>query len=95
MTAFGEAFAIMRQSADGIYVGFGVEDLERTAAAIGAQAEGLELLKGTTAEYVDTTQEAADWTQAWFDISSNAFHGFVYGVRPTDTKVHRQLTSAI
>jgi ribosomal protein L29 len=75
MTAFGEAFAIMRQSADGIYVGFGVEDLERTAAAIGAQAEGLELLKGTTAEYVDTTQEAADWTQAWFDISSNAFMG--------------------
>ena len=79
MTAFGEAFAIMRQSADGIYVGFGVEDLERTAAAIagaiGAQAEGLELLKGTTAEYVDTTKEAADWTQAWFDISSNAFMG--------------------
>jgi hypothetical protein len=79
MEAFGEAFAIMRQSADGIYVGFGVEDLERTAAAIagaiGAQAEGLELLKGTTAEYVDTTKEAADWTQAWFDISSNAFMG--------------------
>jgi hypothetical protein len=75
MTAFGEAFAIMRQSADGIYVGFGVEDLERTAAAIGAQAEGLELLKGTTAEYVDTTQEAADWTGAWFDISRSVFQG--------------------
>jgi ribosomal protein L29 len=61
MTAFGEAFAIMRQSADGIYVGFGVEDLERTAAAIGAQAEGLELLKGTTAEYVDTTLPMRDY----------------------------------
>jgi len=37
--------------------------------------KNLQRIKGTTAKYVDTTQEAVDWTEAWFDISRSAFSG--------------------
>ena len=37
--------------------------------------KNLQRIKGTTATFVDTTQEAADWTQAWFDISKSVFSG--------------------
>jgi ribosomal protein L29 len=73
MEAFGQQFAFIRsQVTEGIDVGL---DLDRTAGAILNVEKSLQQLKDTNSEYVDTTQEAADWTQAWFDISSNAFMG--------------------
>jgi hypothetical protein len=73
MEAFGQQFAFIRsQITEGIDVGL---DLDRTAEAILNVEKSLQQLKDTNSEYVDTTQEAADWTQAWFDISSSAYQG--------------------
>jgi hypothetical protein len=70
---FGKQFAFIRsQITEGIDVGL---DLDRTAEAILNVEKSLQQLKDTNSEYVDTTQEAADWTQAWFDISSSAYQG--------------------
>jgi biotin operon repressor len=50
-------------------------NIDRVADAILNMEETLQRIKDTNSEYVDTTQEAADWTGAWFDISRSVFQG--------------------